>query len=72
MGRHELMHRHWRWLMAMIGSSLATSICAQTAEHPEWKIGDKWQYHAKTRLPSRLDAGRVVDATDLSPWLENQ
>jgi len=27
-------------------------ICAQTAERPEWKIGDTWTYHERSGLPT--------------------
>src|SRR5271169_1992518 len=41
---------HWRWFIAMVGTGLAMPICAQTAERPEWKVGDTWTV-AKTVGP---------------------
>ena len=54
----------WRWLIAIIAGSLTNSICAQTAERPQWKVGDTWLYHEKSGLPTtESDWSRKVVAS---------
>jgi len=47
----NLIQRKGTWIGAVIATALAASVHAQTAERPEWKVGDMWTFHQKGGLP---------------------